>query len=99
MSFEEDAELFLKEIEDLEPSELTKIQSRKWFFRVKKKLSERYSFDIDGYENNYVARLNAMEGEAELVLDVRETEAEVNAFVMENGDVIINEVVTWDWSA
>lgn len=91
---EEDAVLFLENAGGL--AGLPKRDVQKKMFRLKRKMEERYDFSVEGFEDDYEARLSTGdegdENHAEFVVDLRGGETEVNAFVVVNGDVVVNEV-------
>jgi hypothetical protein len=91
-NLEEDAELFLENAEDLVG--LTKRDVQKEMFRLKREMEARYDFSVEGFEEDYEARLETSDGndEARFVVDLRGGEAEMNAFVIEEGEVVLNEV-------
>lgn len=94
MSLESDANLFLENAEDL--AGLPKRGVQKEMFRLKREMEERYEFEVEGFEDDYEARLSAGEegdeNRAGFVVDLRGGETEVNAFVTVGGDVVVNEV-------
>lgn len=91
---EEDAELFLENSDAL--ADLPKRDVQKEMFRLKREMEARYSFEVEGFEDDYEARLSTGEQEdenrAEFVVDLRGGETEVNAFVVVDGEVIVNDV-------
>jgi len=91
-NLEEDAELFLENAEDLVG--LTKRDVQKEMFRLKREMEARYDFSVEGFEEDYEARLETSDGndEARFVVDLRGGEAEMNAFVVADDDVVLNEV-------
>ncbi len=92
MSLEEDAETFLDSADGL--AELPKRDLQKRVFRLKRELDARYEFSVEGFEDDYEARLEAQEGDAEarFVVDRRGGETEISAFVLRDGDPVVNEV-------
>lgn len=94
---EEDAELFLKRAEEL--AGLPKRDLQTEMFRLKREMEARYSFEVEGFEDDYEARLStgaddddSEDDRAEFVVDLRGGETEVNAFVVVGGEVVVNEV-------
>lgn len=91
---EEDASRFLQNAESL--AGLPKRDVQKEMFRLKRGMNARYEFDVEGFEEDYEARLSTGdegdETHAEFVVDLRGGETEVNAFVVVDGDVVVNEV-------
>ena len=91
---EEDAALFLENAEKL--AGLPKRDVQKEMFRLKREMSARYEFEVEGFEDDYEARLSTGAEEdddrAEFVVDLRGGETEVNAFVVVDGEVTVNEV-------
>jgi len=91
---EEDAALFLEGAEGL--AGLPKRDVQKEMFRLKRKMKARYEFEVEGFEDDYEARLSTGseddETRAEFVVDLRGGETEVDAFVVEDGDIVVNEV-------
>lgn len=89
---EEDAELFLENAGDL--AGLPKRDVQKAMFRLKRKMGARYSFEVEGFEDDYEARLETSDenDEARFVVDFRGRETEINAFVVTDGEVVLNEV-------
>ncbi|MDZ7689145.1 MAG: hypothetical protein U5J64_10625 [Halobacteriales archaeon] len=89
---EQDAELFLKRAEEL--AGLPKRDVQKEIFRLKRKMEARYEFEVEGFEDDYEARLSTGEDDdrAEFVVDRRADETETNAFVVVDGKVVVNEV-------
>lgn|GEM_PF-1902121 len=92
-SLENDAERFLEEAEDL--AGLPKRDVQKEMFRLKRELNAWYEFSVEGFEEDYEARLRTQETdeyEARFVVDFRGGETEINAFVVVEDEVIVNEV-------
>jgi len=93
-SLSEDGETFLERADDF--AGLAKRDLQTELFRLKSDLSARYEFEVEGFEKDYEARLwTGKEGDpnrAEFVVDLRGGETEINAFVIKNGDVVLNEV-------
>jgi hypothetical protein len=89
---EEDAELFLENTGDL--AGLSKRDVQKEMFRLKRDMEARYDFSVEGFEDDYEARLETSyeNDEARFVVDFRGGETEINAFVLKDGEVIVNEV-------
>jgi actin-like ATPase involved in cell morphogenesis len=90
---EEDAALFLENAEGL--SGLPKRDVQKEMFRLKREMEARYDFEVEGFEEDYEARLSTGEesdDHGEFVVDLRGGETEVNAFVVIDGEVVVNEV-------
>jgi hypothetical protein len=90
---EEDAALFLENVEEL--AGLPKRDLQKEMFRLKREMKARYDFEVEGFEEDYEARLSTGEEDddnAEFVVDLRGGETEINAFVVIDGDVVVNEV-------
>jgi len=89
---EEDAELFLENAEDLVG--LPKRDVQKAMFRLKRDMEARYNFSVEGFEEDYEARLETSDenDEARFVVDLHGGEAEINAFVVADGEVVVNEV-------
>ena len=90
---EEDAALFLENAEEL--SGLPKRDLQKEMFRLKREMNARYNFEVEGFEEDYEARLSTGDGDddhAEFVVDLRGGKTEVNVFVVIDGEVVVNEV-------
>lgn len=89
---EKDATLFLENSEDL--AGLPKGDVQKEMFRLKRRMDARYNFAVEGFEDDYEALLSTGDDEdsAEFVVDRHAGETEVNAFVVVDGDVVLNEV-------
>jgi hypothetical protein len=89
---EEDAATFLELSDELVG--LPKRDLQKRIFRLKRELSARYEFTVEGFEDDYEARLLAdYDGdEARFTVDRRGDETEINAFVVAGGDPVVNEV-------
>lgn len=92
MTLEDDAETFLDEADAL--AGLSKRELQKRVFRLKRKLGARYDFSAEGFEDDYEARLVHEEGggEARFTVDRRGGETEINAFVVVDGETVVNEV-------
>jgi hypothetical protein len=91
MSLEKDAEAFLEEAKEV--SGLGKRELQKRLFRLKRRLDARYEFSVEGFEDDYEARLIHDDGdEARFTVDRRRGETEVDAFVIVDGEVLVNEV-------
>jgi len=92
MRVEDDADDFLESADEL--TGLPKRDLQKRVFRLKRELDARYEFAVEGFEDDYEARLETTGGdtEARFVVDRRGDETEVSAFVMQDGEVIVNEV-------
>lgn len=90
----EDSVKFLESAEEF--AGLPKRDLQKVLFRLKKDLYARYEFEVEGFEDDYEARLwTGEEGEddrAEFVVDRRGGVTEVNAFVVADGEVVVNKV-------
>lgn len=93
-SLAEDGEVFLERSESLTGLSRRDLQTE--LFRLKRDLSARYEFEVEGFEKDYEARLSRGEkgddNRAEFVIDLRGGETEINAFVIENGDVVLSKV-------
>jgi hypothetical protein len=90
---EEDAALFLENVEEL--AGLPKRDLQKEMFRLKREMKARYDFEVEGFEDDYEARLSTGDEDddnAEFVVDLRGGETEINAFVVIDGEVVVNEV-------
>ena len=87
-----DAETFLEAAKHQDIPELERRDAEKWLFRVKNQLSERYTLEVEGFETSYEAVLKSKTGDTEFVVDRQRDRAEVNAFVVEDGEVKVNEV-------
>jgi BioD-like phosphotransacetylase family protein len=89
---EKDASLFLENAEDL--AGLPKGDVQKEMFRLKRKMESSYDFAVEGFEDDYEARLSTGDDgdSAEFVVDRHAGETEVNAFVVVDGDVVLSEV-------
>jgi hypothetical protein len=90
---EDDAALFLEDAEEL--SGLPKRDLQKEMFRLKREMEARYDFEVEGFEEDYEARLSTGDEDddhAEFVVDLRGGETEVNAFVVIDDEVVVNEV-------
>jgi hypothetical protein len=90
---EDDAALFLENAEAL--AGLPKRDLQKEMFRLKREMKARYDFEVEGFEDDYEARLSTGDEDddnAEFVVDLRGGETEVNAFVVIDGEVVVNEV-------
>lgn len=98
MNLEEDAETFIEEARSVDFLSMSKRDVQSWLFRVKKDLSARYSTSIEGFETDYEAYLEHKEGNtvAEFVVDRRGDEAELNAFLVIDGEGVLNDVWTLD---
>lgn len=95
MSLERDAETFIAEAKKADLTGMNKRELQSWLFRVKKQMEARYEASIEGFETDYEASLSAEEGgHAEFVVDRRGDETEVNAFVVVDGESVVNEVWT-----
>lgn len=94
MTLREDADRFLEKAEEL--TGLPKRDVQKEMFRLKRGMEESYDFSVEGFEEDYEARLSAGEegdeDRAEFVIDLRGGETEVNAFVVSDDEVVLNEV-------
>ncbi|MDY6779198.1 MAG: hypothetical protein SV760_01345 [Halobacteria archaeon] len=93
-SLAEDADLFEEKARSKDLTELSKRDVQKWLFRVKRKLSSRYEFSVEGFEDDYEAKL-VSEGDdrrAEFVVDRRGGSVEVNVFVRIDGETEAKEV-------
>lgn len=90
--FEKDAETFLEVSDELVG--LPKRDLQKRLFRLKRELTARYEFNVEGFENDYEARLTTDENgdEARFTVDRRGEKTEINAFVVVGGDAVVNEV-------
>lgn len=90
--FEKDAETFLEVSDELVG--LPKRDLQKRLFRLKRELTARYEFTVEGFEDYYEARLTAGEDgdEACFTVDRRGEKTEINAFVVVGGDAVVNEV-------
>lgn len=90
---EEDAALFLQNAESLAGLPKRDVQTE--MFRLKREMEARYDFSVEGFEDDYEARLRTLETEeyeARFVVDLRGGETEINAFVVVDDEVILNEV-------
>jgi hypothetical protein len=90
---EEDAALFLGNAEAL--AGLSKRDVQKEMFRLKREMKERYDFSVEGFEEDYEARLSTGDEDddhAEFVVDLRGGETEINAFVVIDDEAVVNEV-------
>lgn len=91
---EGDAALFLQNAESLAGLPKRDVQTE--MFRLKRKMEARYDFSVEGFEDDYEASLSTGddgdENRAEFVVDLRGEETEVNAFVVVDDEVILNEV-------
>jgi len=90
---EDDAALFLENSEEL--AGLPKRDVQKEMFRLKREMNARYGFSVEGFEEDYEARLSTGKEDddhAEFVVDLRGNETEINAFVVIDGEVVVNEV-------
>ena len=91
MTVEEDAARFLEEAESL--ADLPKRDLQKRIFRLKRRLNARYEFSVEGFEDDYEARLVHDDGnEARFTVDRRGGETEIDAFVIVDGEVVVNEI-------
>jgi hypothetical protein len=92
MTLEDDANTFLNEADALAGLSGRELQKR--VFRLKRDLGARYEFSVEGFEDDYEARLVHKEGddEARFTVDRRAGETEINAFVMVDGETVVNEV-------
>jgi hypothetical protein len=92
MTLEDDAEAFLGEADGL--AGLPKRDLQKRVFRLKRELGARYEFSVEGFEDDYEARLVHEDGdeEARFTVDRRAGETEINAFVLRDGEAVVNEV-------
>jgi len=90
----EDSEKFLEKAEEFVGLAKRDLQTE--LFRLKDGLSTRYDFGVEGFEDDYEARLSTGEEDdedrAEFVVDRRAGETEINAFVVVGGEVVVNEV-------
>lgn len=97
MSLERDAETFIAEAREADFAGMDKREVQRWMFRVKKQMTARYETSIEGFETDYEASLTSEEGgHAEFVVDRRGSDVEVNAFVVVDGEGVVNEVWTQD---
>ena len=91
---EEDTALFLQNAESL--AGLPKRDIQKEMFRLKREMEARYDFSVEGFEDDYEARLSTGDEDdknrAEFVVDLRGGETEINAFVVVDDEVILKEV-------
>lgn len=95
MSLEDDAEVFVEEARKADLQGMEKRDLQTWLFRVKKQLGARYDTSIEGFRQDYEALLTSDDGgHAEFVVDRRGSEVEVNAFVVVDGETVVNEVWT-----
>jgi len=91
-TLKDDAATFLEDADDL--AGLSKRDLQKRAFRLKQELGARYEFSVEGYEDDYEARLEPTDdgAEARFVVDRRGDETEVSAFVLRDGEAVVNEV-------
>lgn len=91
MTLEDDAATFLEEADELVGLPRRDLQKR--LFRLKRGLGARYEFSVEGFEDDYEARLVHDDGnEARFTVDRRGDETEINAFVLIDGEVVVNKV-------
>ncbi|MFP4174725.1 MAG: hypothetical protein ACLFSW_02980 [Halobacteriales archaeon] len=92
MTLEDDAATFLEAADEL--AGLSKRDLQKRVFRLKRELGARYEFSVEGFEDDYEARLVHENGETEarFTVDRRRDDTEINAFVLIEGEVVVNEV-------
>ncbi|MCX2819314.1 MAG: hypothetical protein ACI9QA_000079 [Methanobacteriota archaeon] len=92
MSLNDDAERFLDEADSL--TGLPKRELQKRVFRLKRELGARYDFSVEGFDDDYEARLVHQDGETEarFTVDRRHEETEIDVFVLIDGEAVVNEV-------
>ncbi|MDY6775653.1 MAG: hypothetical protein SV253_06195 [Halobacteria archaeon] len=93
--YEADADRFVDEASSTSFSHKTRKETKLWFFRLKKDLSERYDTDIESRsDTDYVVSLTAEDSgtKAEYVVDRRGGDVEVNVHVVSDGERVTHEV-------
>ncbi len=93
--YEADADRFVDEASSTSFGDKTRKETKLWFFRLKRDLSERYEIEVESRsDTDYVVSLTAEDSgtKAEYVVDRRGDEVEANAHLVVEDEPVIHEV-------